>query len=88
MTQNNSSLNLNYNNSKNINYQGNAVANNNASDKETVKTLDTLFRKTNTKPNIYYLPLNEEEVNFFKIIYHIILGFGKKEKVKNDLIPT
>jgi len=29
---------------------------------EPVKTLDTLFRKTETKPHIYYLPLSEQEV--------------------------
>jgi len=29
---------------------------------EASKTLDALFRKTNTKPALYYLPLSEEEV--------------------------
>lgn len=29
---------------------------------EPVKTLDNLFKKTETKPHIYYLPLSEEEV--------------------------
>ncbi len=29
---------------------------------EPVKTLDSLFRKTSTKPHIYYLPLTEQEV--------------------------
>ncbi len=27
-----------------------------------VKTLDDLFRKTETKPPLYYLPLSDEEV--------------------------
>lgn len=29
---------------------------------DPVKTLDDIFRKTNAKPHIYYLPLTEEEV--------------------------
>ena len=29
---------------------------------EPVKTLDSLFKKTQTKPHLYYLPLTEEEV--------------------------
>ncbi len=29
---------------------------------EPIKTLDSLFKKTTTKPHIYYLPLSEEEV--------------------------
>lgn len=29
---------------------------------EPVKTLDNLFKKTNTLPHIYYLPLTEEQV--------------------------
>ncbi len=29
---------------------------------EPIKTLDSLFKKTETKPHIYYLPLTEEEV--------------------------
>jgi apoptotic chromatin condensation inducer in the nucleus len=29
---------------------------------ESAKTLDNLFRKTETKPHIYFLPLTEEEV--------------------------
>jgi len=43
----------------------------NSNEKVPEKTLDTLFRKTNTKPNIYYLPLTEEEVKLkinFKIL--------------------
>ena len=35
---------------------------NNESEEEPVKTLDSLFRKTETKPHIYYLPLSEVEV--------------------------
>jgi hypothetical protein len=30
---------------------------------EPIKTLDSLFKKTLTKPHLYYLPLSEEEVN-------------------------
>jgi len=29
---------------------------------EPIKTLDNLFKKTLTKPHIYYLPLSDEEV--------------------------
>ncbi len=53
--------NQNLGNSNNINLQANNASGNNVV-KETEKTLDTLFRKTNTLPNIYYLPLSEEEV--------------------------
>ena len=39
-------------------------------EKEIVKTVDMLFKKTVTKPVIYYLPLTEEEVNkIFNIRY-------------------
>jgi hypothetical protein len=31
-------------------------------EEEPVKTLDSLFKKTMTKPHIYFLPLTEEEV--------------------------
>lgn len=31
-------------------------------EEEPEKTLDSLFKKTFTKPHIYYLPLTEEEV--------------------------
>ncbi len=34
---------------------------------EPIKTLDNLFKKTSTKPHIYYLPLSEDEVNSFRI---------------------
>jgi hypothetical protein len=38
---------------------------------EPVKTLDSLFRKTETKPHIYYLPLSEQEVQEkIKLIYN------------------
>ncbi len=33
---------------------------------EPIKTLDNLFKKTFTKPHIYYLPLSEEEVIIIK----------------------
>ncbi len=33
---------------------------------EPIKTLDSLFKKTRATPHIYYLPLSEEEVGFFK----------------------
>lgn len=35
---------------------------NNIIEEEPVKTLDNLFKKTKTKPHVYYLPLTEEEV--------------------------
>ena len=35
---------------------------------EPIKTLDSLFKKTLTKPHIYYLPLTDEEVSFFSLI--------------------
>lgn len=31
-------------------------------EQQPIKTLDDLFRKTETKPHIYYLPLTEEQV--------------------------
>ena len=34
---------------------------------EPIKTLDILFKKTSTKPHIYYLPLSEEEVIIYKL---------------------
>ncbi len=40
-----------------------------AAEEEPVKTLDSLFRKTETKPHIYYLPLSEVEIQ------------GKKQKL-------
>ena len=49
------------NNNSNITNQGGSIGNNN-NGKETEKTLDMLFKKTKTKPNIYFLPLAEEEV--------------------------
>ena len=30
---------------------------------ERLKSIDQLFKKTKTKPHIYYLPLSEDEVN-------------------------
>jgi apoptotic chromatin condensation inducer in the nucleus len=35
---------------------------NTQNEEEPVKTLDSLFKKTETKPHLYYLPLSEEEV--------------------------
>lgn len=46
---------------------------NNKPSNEPVKTLDNLFKKTQTKPHIYYLPLTEEEVQ------------EKKNKLKNKI---
>lgn len=40
----------------------------NNSIEEPIKTLDSLFKKTLTKPHIYYLPLTEEEVKIFIMI--------------------
>lgn len=54
-------INMILNNDSNIIHQENFAANY-QNEKESVKTLDTLFRKTSTKPNVYYLPLTEEEV--------------------------
>lgn len=65
LSNTNQNANFNNNNQSNCN-QLNLNFNldlNNSSEKETVKTLDTLFKKTNSRPNIYYLPLSEEEVN-------------------------
>jgi hypothetical protein len=36
-------------------------------EEDTVKTLDSLFKKTETKPHLYYLPLSEEEVQDKKL---------------------
>jgi apoptotic chromatin condensation inducer in the nucleus len=38
------------------------TATNYQTEEEPVKTLDSLFKKTQTKPHIYYLPLSEEEI--------------------------
>lgn len=62
-----------------INVNANVPA---AAEKEIVKTLDILFKKTNTKPNIYYLPLSEEEVkiNIVFLIVFISFRFLKKRE--------
>jgi len=56
------------------------IVNNFATEKETVKTLDTLFKKTNTKPNIYYLPLSEEEVKLKFVFLFFSFRFSKKSE--------
>jgi hypothetical protein len=44
---------------------------------EPIKTLDNLFKKTETKPHLYYLPLTDEEVSNTFLIF---IGCGEEEK--------
>jgi hypothetical protein len=46
----------------NIEINTNKTNGNTQDEEEPVKTLDSLFKKTQTKPHIYFLPLSEEEV--------------------------
>jgi hypothetical protein len=59
---------MNNNDINNINY-----INNPASEKENheenKKPLDNIFKKTKTKPHIYYLPLSEEEVKINLLLF-------------------